>query len=239
MIYLRGVETQEEPEEQHMEKSSSTQEDHVRSLPGTHEIVVEKAKRFAVKHGTALDLGAWSGALTELLQDAGFVVTAADIQNHLKIPSTFIALDFNDPHFDSTLSERYDLITSVEVIEHLESPTAFLRCISRLLKPGGIAIVTTPNVENVAARIKFFLNGRLRAMDEMAPEHITPIHLDLFLRQILPKSGLELVERSDHPKGDFPLTSRRYFIPIFRFLSIFLKGPALTGDCHIFVLKKA
>lgn len=212
--------------------------EYVRALPLTHEIVVETAKRYVGSRGTALDLGAWSGALAEKLQKAGFQVTAADIENHLKVPARFVPLDFNDPNFEQAFDERFDLVTSVEVIEHLENPTAFLRSIARLLKPAGNAIVTTPNVENVAARVKFFLNGKVRAMDEMAPEHITPIHLDLFLRQILPRTGLKLVETFVHPKWDFPLTSRRYFVPLFRFLSLFLKGQALTGDCHVFVLGK-
>lgn len=199
---------------------------------------MEKARQYAAANGRALDLGAWSGALTKKLQDAGFDVSAGDIENHLQIPAKFVALDFNNPGFDRAFAEPFDLVTSVEVIEHLENPSAFLRSISRLLKPGGIAILTTPNVDNVAARIKFLLSGKIRAMDEMAPEHITPIHLDLFLRQILPKTGFQLLEAFVHPKGDFPLTARRFMVPLLRLAGVFLKGPALTGDCHVFVLRK-
>jgi len=203
----------------------------VRSLPMTHEIVVEKAKRYALPEGSALDLGAWGGALTQRLQEAGFRVTAADIENHLKVAAPFVSVDLNDANFDRAFSSSFDLVASVEVIEHIENPAA-------LLKPKGIAIVTTPNVDNVAARVKFLVSGKVRAMDEMAPEHLTPIHLDLFLRQILPRTGLELVETFVHPEGDFPLTARRFFIPFFRLLAVFLKGPALTGDCLVFVLRK-
>ena len=222
-----------------MSANNSTDEALIRSLPRTQEIVIERAKQYAPHRGTALDLGAWSGALTAKLQEAGFEVVASDIENHLKVPAKFVPLDFNDPHFDRTFTEQFDVVTSVEVIEHLENPSAFLRSIARVLKSGGIAILTTPNVDNVAARMKFLLNGKIRAMDEMAPEHITPIHLDLFLRQIVPRTGLELVETLVHPAGDFPLTARRFFVPFFRLAAFFLKGPALTGDCHVFVLRKA
>ena len=210
----------------------------VRALDGTHERVVETALRYFAQGGKALDLGAWSGALTKRLQAAGFSVTAADIENKFGLQTEFVQLDFNDPRFERAFSSRFDLIASVEVIEHLENPTAFLRSISQLLNSNGIAILTTPNVDNAAARLKFFRSGKIRAMDGNTPEHITPIHLDLFLRHSVPKAGLKLAEHFVYPEGEFPLTGRRYFVLLFRLASLFMKGPALTGDTHFFVLRK-
>jgi SAM-dependent methyltransferase len=210
----------------------------VRALPGTHERVAETALRYASPGARALELGAGSGALAERLQAAGFSVTAADIENNFELGTEFLRLDLNDPNFGRALSSEFDLITAVEVIEHLENPTAFLRSIRKLLKPNGFAILTTPNVENVPARLKFLTRGEIRAMDKFAPEHITPIHLDLFVRKIIPPSGLVLAEHFVHPKNDFPLTARRYFVPFFRLLVPLMRGPALTGDCHFFVLKR-
>ena len=81
------------------------------------------------------------------------------------------------------LSERFgtfDLVMAVEVIEHLEAPIGFLREVGRLLGTAGVAIVTTPNVDNVAARVKFLLTDRLRMMDLAGdPTHISPIFVDL------------------------------------------------------------
>ena len=210
----------------------------VRALPGTHERVVETALRYTSSGARALELGAGSGALAERLQAAGFGVTATDIENYFELETEFLQLDLNDRNFDRALSSEFDLITAVEVIEHLENPTAFLRSIRRLLKPDGVAILTTPNVENVPARLKFLLRGEVRAMDKLAPDHVTPIHLDLFVRKIVPPSGLMLVEHFVYPENDFPLTSRRYFVPFFRLLAPFMRGSALTGDCHFFVLKR-
>jgi 2-polyprenyl-3-methyl-5-hydroxy-6-metoxy-1,4-benzoquinol methylase len=210
----------------------------VRALDGTHERVVENALRYVSAGARTLDLGAGSGALAERLQAAGFRVTAADITNYFELTTEFVKLDLNDPGFERALTCEFDLITAVEVIEHLENPTAFLRSICRLLNPNGIAILTTPNVENVPARLKFLLRGEVRAMDKNAPEHVTPIHLDLFFRQIVPRTGLTLVDHFVHPKNDFPLTERRYLVPFLRMFVPFLKGPALTGDCHFLVLKR-
>jgi 2-polyprenyl-3-methyl-5-hydroxy-6-metoxy-1,4-benzoquinol methylase len=209
-----------------------------RALPGTHELVVATAVRYAPSGGRALDLGAGTGALAERLQAAGFRVTAADAVNYFELDSEFILMDFNEPDFDQRVSPGFDAITSVEVIEHLENPFAFLRGIARLLNQNGVAIVTTPNVDNVAGRLKFLLSGKVRPMDGKSPEHITPIHLDLFVRQMVPRSGLKLVEHFAHPKGRFPLTGRRYFVPLFWLFVPLMRGPALTGDSHVFVLKR-
>ena len=210
----------------------------VRAIDGTHERVVETALRYVSPGARALDLGAGSGALAERLQLAGFQVTAADITNYFELGTEFLQLDFNDPAFERALSGEFSLITAVEVIEHLENPSAFLRSIQKLLKADGLAILTTPNVENVPARLKFLLRGEVRAMDKNSPEHVTPIHLDLFFRQIVPPSGLSLIDHFVYPQNDFPLTGRKYLVPFLRLLVPFLKGPALTGDCHFLLLKK-
>lgn len=95
----------------------------------------------------------------------------------------------------------------MEVIEHMESPIAFLRNIARLLKPDGVAILTTPNVNNAPARVKFLLTGKLRMMDERGdPTHITPIFWDLLTRQYLPRAGLILLEHRTYPPDGFLVT---------------------------------
>jgi 2-polyprenyl-3-methyl-5-hydroxy-6-metoxy-1,4-benzoquinol methylase len=58
----------------------------------------------------------------------------------LRLKTDFISLDCNDPTFDRAVGSQFDLIASVEVIEHLEYPTAFLRIIARPLKTNGVAI---------------------------------------------------------------------------------------------------
>lgn len=208
------------------------------ALPGTHEFVVATSLRYFPSGGRALDLGAGTGALAERLSAAGFQVTAADAVNYFELNSEFLVLDFNEPGFESRFSSRFDVITSVEVIEHLENPFAFLRGIARLLKDDGVAIITTPNVENAAGRLKFFRSGLVRPMDANSPGHITPIHLDILKRQIEPRTGLTLVEHHVHPKGEFPLTGRKYFVPFFWLLIPLMKGETLTGDSHFFVLKR-
>jgi SAM-dependent methyltransferase len=52
-------------------------------------------------------------------------------------------------------SESFDLVTSTEVIEHLENPRRFFREVARVLKPGGQIILSTPNVLNAKSRVRY------------------------------------------------------------------------------------
>ena len=44
------------------------------------------------------------------------------------------------------VAASFDLVVSFQVIEHLEDPSVYLEAVGRLLRPGGSAIITTPNI---------------------------------------------------------------------------------------------
>ena len=54
--------------------------------------------------------------------------------------------------------ESVDVILSSEVIEHLPDPLPALREMARVLKPGGYAMVTTPNPENLPELLGYWLD---------------------------------------------------------------------------------
>jgi 2-polyprenyl-3-methyl-5-hydroxy-6-metoxy-1,4-benzoquinol methylase len=133
----------------------------------------------------------------------------------------------------------FGLVTAVEVIEHVESPIGFLRNVSRLLAPGGVAVVTTPNVDSLPARSRFLLSGKIRTMDEHSePTHISPIFLDLLRRQFLPRAGLRLREHLLFPPDGYQLT-RKPLAQAFRLACFAFPGDSLLGDNHVFVLETA
>lgn len=47
----------------------------------------------------------------------------------------------------------FDTVIAGELIEHLESPEKFVKECRRVLKPNGIAIITTPNIHSLINRI--------------------------------------------------------------------------------------
>lgn len=211
-----------------------------KTATGLHNFVAERVlPRYAHPGGRAVDLGAGSGALAVRLRALGLDVRAVDLNpKDYKADLPFVQVDLNRPDFSAQLGAgQYDLVTSFEVIEHVESPIGFLRNIRLLLKPGGAAVITTPNVDNAPARVKFFLTGKIRMMDEMGdPTHISPIFWSLIAR-VLPRAGLNLVEHHVFPPRSY-ICTRPLFTWAFRMLAAVLPGESLLGDNHVLVLQR-
>ncbi len=211
-----------------------------KTLGGLHDYLLERVlPRYAVPGGRAIDLGAGTGALAVRLGEQGWNVLAVDNnQTDFGAPLPFVAIDLDDADFPSRVPEAdFDLVTAVEVIEHMEAPIQFLRSVVRLLKPTGVAVLTTPNVDNAAARVKFLLKDELRMMDRASDAtHISPIFWDLFTRQYLPRARLQLVEHCLYPPRGFQVTRARYAWAL-RLLGLVLPGAAVVGDNHVFVLR--
>lgn len=178
--------------------------------------------------------------MTRRLQRLGFTVTAADVDGgQFSAEAEHHVLDFDDPTWSQTLDGPFELITAIEIVEHLENPTAFLRSTASLLAPGGVALVTTPNVDSLPARIKFLLKGRLRAMDEWGdPTHITPLTWWTFTNRLVPRTGLELVERRGFPEGGFVHGNPAYQRAT-NFAGRFFRGGTLTGDIHVMTFRRS
>ena len=152
---------------------------------GLHQFVGDSIICKFVRPGLkAIDLGSGGRAMAERMQSLGCDVIAADITaNGYEARVPHVEIDFNQSDFASILGvNKYGLITAIEVIEHLENPISFLRNIRRMLSAGGVAVISTPNVDSLPARLRFFLNGTIRMMDDQGePTHISPIFFDLFL----------------------------------------------------------
>lgn len=99
---------------------------------------------------SALDVGCGAGLLAEPLARLGAKVTAVDAAAELiaaaKEHSAGQALDID---YRATTVEaldgQFDLVTSMEVIEHVAEPQAFVAALAARLAPGGLLILSTPN----------------------------------------------------------------------------------------------
>jgi len=215
---------------------------HTTTNAGLHDFVHERVlTKYARPTIRAVDLGTGPGAMAARISAMGCDVLAVDRDSHgyeARVPH--VNVDFDQPDFASQLgAAAFGLVTAVEVIEHVESPIGFLRNVGRLLAPGGVAVLTTPNVDSLPARSKFLLKGKIRTMDEHSePTHISPIFFDLLRRQFLPRAGLCLRQHLLFPPNGYQLT-RKPLAWAFRLASLALTGDALLGDNHIFVLEAA
>lgn len=215
---------------------------HTTTNSGLHEFLGEHVLGAYVQPGIrAIDLGTGPGAMAARLSAMGCDVLAVDRDSQgFEACVPHVSVDFDQPDFTSRLgAASFGIVIAVEVIEHIESPIGFLRNVRRLLSPGGVAVLTTPNVDSLAARSKFLLKGKIRTMDEHSePTHISPIFFDLLRRQFLPRAGLLLREHLVFPPKSYQLT-RKPLTWAFRLASLVFPGDALLGDNHIFVLEAA
>jgi 2-polyprenyl-6-hydroxyphenyl methylase/3-demethylubiquinone-9 3-methyltransferase len=99
---------------------------------------------------TALDVGCGAGLLAEPLARLGARVTAIDAAPELidvaRAHAAGQGLDIDYRHLAvENLDGRFDLVTSMEVIEHVAEPQAFLTSLAARLALGGLLIMSTPN----------------------------------------------------------------------------------------------
>ena len=94
------------------------------------------------KAGRALDVGCGSGELARELQKRGWQTVGVDIAGN-----TDFCFDIESTNWPEALtSQKFDLIVSSEVIEHIFAPEHLIIKIKTLLTDDGQLIITTPNV---------------------------------------------------------------------------------------------
>lgn len=178
--------------------------------------VLDAVARFAPAPGRILDIAAAAGNFTNAVAAMGHRVTWNDFRGEL---ADYVALKApEDAQIDyvagnileraDALSGAYDLVLALEVIEHVAHPDQFLEAISRLVKPGGHIIVSTPNggyLMNNLPRFSDFDDPSVFEGQQFKPDadgHIFLLHEDE-MRSLSAAAGLELVE---HRLFSYPLT---------------------------------
>lgn len=143
--------------------------------------------------GRILDVGCGGGVYLHTLKKNGWDVYGVEMsakavgfaKEKMELPN----IKYGTLEEAKYPGEYFEVVLMSHVIEHLFDPARTLHEVNRLLKKGGLLIITTPNI----ASVNFKIFGKYWFPLE------TPRHLNLFgestLRKILQNSGFKVVSK--------------------------------------------
>lgn len=167
------------------------------------------------KDAKILDCGIGSGRFSKALFEKGYHhISACDIDNYL--PRDFIPLnEFKtlDLSFEKLPwpDGFFDAVLGIEFLEHLENPHNAIRQIHRVLKPGGIFIMSVPNILHIVSRLVFLKRGLFPQWNE------SNNHISVFPRGIFEKTVLKYFELVENgyvgAELNLPILRRLHSLP--------------------------
>lgn len=106
------------------------------------------------------------------------------------------------------LSNSVDIVCALGVIEYMENPLHLIKHLYRVLKPGGLVIISTPNNHSIRSKASFVIRGYFPYFDpRTCLGHISPI-LKNDIQRILNEVGFSEVEFHYNNSGSLPGATR-------------------------------
>jgi SAM-dependent methyltransferase len=166
-----------------------------------HSWLLDRLATGGVTAGNLLDVGCFSGVFLGNAKDRGFECVGVEPNQDafLHVRDTrgleVVHGSLQSAHFTA---ERFDVVSFLDVIEHVPDPVTELKEACRILQPGGWLVLTTPNVKGLPQRVvktKRWFTG-----EPFCPIDDVPWHLWGFTRSSLArcveKAGIAVKEIS-------------------------------------------
>lgn len=175
----------------------------------------------------ALDVGCGAGLLCEPLARLGADMTGVDAAaENIAVASAHaagsgLAIDYRCGDLAALDLGRFDLVTSMEVIEHVADKQAFLGALAAALAPGGLMVLSTPNrtaksrllMVEAAERIGMVPRGTHHWEDFVTPEELAELLASVGLAMGEPRGIAWAPSKGLHLSDDLALN---YIVAVTR-----------------------
>jgi len=154
--------------------------------------------------GRWLDVGCGAGALLRAASRRGWTAVGTEVAESAAeaVRADGFEVYVGELEALPLAAESFDVVSLVEVVEHVDDPANLVREAHRLLRPGGAMYITTPHGRGISARL-------LRTdWSAVAP----PEHLQLFslrgIRMLLQGAGLYVTSERTSAVNPYELLNR-------------------------------
>lgn len=137
------------------------------------------------KTNNLLDIGCGSGHFLEVAKARGWNVWGTEFTDKAIAISEGKGITFHKGRLDAANyePELFDVVTSFEVIEHINNPKEDMTEVKKILRKGGLFYVTTPNFNSVS---RLMLGAKWNCI--IYPEHLS-YYTSKTLRRFLKSQG--------------------------------------------------
>ncbi|RYY45224.1 MAG: 3-demethylubiquinone-9 3-O-methyltransferase, partial [Sphingomonadales bacterium] len=150
---------------------------------------------------TGIDVGCGAGLLTEPLARLGARMTGIDAAPEnigaarAHAAASGLDIDYIAGGIEGLTGRSFDLVVSMEVIEHVADPAGFVRGLADALAPGGLMILSTPNRTPLSRLAMITIgegSGAIPKGTHDWGQFLTPQELEALLAD----AGLRVIDRS-------------------------------------------
>lgn len=153
---------------------------------------LDAIEKYVPARGRLLDVGCALGFFVEAAEHRGWVAEGVDISAHAVAyarDELGLKAQTGTLHTVPFEPETFDVVTAWDVVEHVTDPVEELRIMRRLLRPGGLVVLSTPDIGSRVAR----LTGSRWMGFKLAEEHLVYFDRDT-AEKALAHAGFEMVE---------------------------------------------